>query len=204
MTRLKALSVIQCRDYILETRGPEGVELVKAAMAPDARDAVHDLQLLPIDWIEVGYGFEHSAAYDRVFGTGDGRAAQVMVGDVTRKHMTGLYRSVLSASDAKTILERSSRLWSRYYDRGESQMVWLSETSAIKRILGCPDMPLHHEWLTNPYFEELMRLCQAQDIEVEHVKCVATGGDCCDTLIRWRMDSGGGGDSSMFRKSTGP
>ena len=191
MTRLKALSVIQCRDYILETRGPDGIERVRLAMEPMARDAVHDPALLPTDWIDLAYGFEHARTYDAVFGDGDGSEAMRMVRDVTRKHMTGLYRSVLSATDPKTILERSSRLWTRYYDRGESQMEWLSDTRVIKRILGCPDMPLHHEWLMDPYYEELMRLCQAQEVEVHHLKCVATGAPCCETEIRWRTEQPG-------------
>jgi hypothetical protein len=189
MTSLKALSVIQCREWIIETHGEEGISRVKGLMKPEARDIVYYDHLLPTDWVDVRYGVDHARAYDLAFGLGDGREAGRMIREITAKHLTGLYRSVLAASEPKTILERSSRLWTRYYDKGESQIEMVGDTSAVKRILGCADMPRHHDWLTTPYYEALLRHCRAKDISMKHTKCVATGADCCETEMHWRMDT---------------
>ena len=186
MTKLKALSVIQCRDYIRDRHGDAGMEQVGAAMPADARNAVYADTLLPTDWIEVEHALDHSRAFDATFGRGDGQLAHEMIREVTTRHMTGLYKTLIVGFSVNEMLERSSRLWNRYYDRGESQIEVLGETRVIKRVLGCPDLPQQHEWLTTPYYEALLRFAGAKDISVKHVKCVANGATCCETELRWR------------------
>jgi hypothetical protein len=185
MTKLKALSVIQCREYVLEQHGPDGVAQLKAAMSDIGREQMYCEQLLPTDWVEVAHGVEHARVFDTLFGRGDGRTSARMIRELTTRHMTGLYRSVLAATAPLTMLEKSSRLWHRYYDQGETQIEILSPTSVIKRLVGCQDLPLYHDWLVTPYYEELLRHCGATDLVLNHVKCVARGGDCCETEIRW-------------------
>jgi hypothetical protein len=192
MTRLKALSVLQCRDYVLEEHGSEGIERVKASMKPAARDAVYAEHLVATDWLEVEYGVDHARAYDRVFGIGDGSMASRMVHELTARHAATLYKAVLVGASPRAVIERSSRLWARYYDQGETIAEFLSETSAIKRIVGCPDLPRYHDWLTTPYYEAVLRHSSAKDITVKHTKCVANGAECCETELRWRLERGSG------------
>ena len=187
MTRLKALSVIQCRDYVLEKHGREGIDRVKASMKPDARAVVYADDLLPTDWIEVAHGVDHARAYDRIFGIGDGDTASQMVIDLTLRHATTLYKSVL-IGQPHAVLERSSRLWTRYYDRGETQLELVGDTTAVKRIIGCPDLPRYHDWLTTPYYVAVLRIATAVDVTAKHTKCVANGADCCETELRWKPD----------------
>jgi hypothetical protein len=192
MTKLKALSVLQCRDYVLETHGVDGIERVKAAMKPAAREVIYAEHLVPTDWIEVEYGVDHARAYDRVFGIGDGSSSARMVHELTARHASTLYKSVLVGASPRAVIERSSRLWSRYYDQGETIAEFLSETEAIKRIVGCPDLPRYHDWLTSPYYEAVLRHSNAKEITVKHTKCVANGADCCETELRWKLDRGSG------------
>jgi hypothetical protein len=186
MTRLKALSVIQCREYVLEKHGPEGIERVKAELSPLARQRIYADELLATDWLEVEYGLAHAKAYDRAFGSGDGRASSEMIRALAARHFTTLYRTMVSRDTPLSCLDKSSRLWSRYYDQGEIELVLNSPTHVIKRLRGCPDMPRDHDWLTNPYYEEMVRQCGAKDVTVRHPRCVALGADCCETSVRWR------------------
>jgi hypothetical protein len=192
MTKLKALSVLQCREYVLEEHGADAIERVRAAMKPASRDAVYADDLLPTDWIEVAYGVDHARAYDNVFGVGDGREAWKMVYELTVRHATTLYKSVLVGISPRVVIERSSRLWTRYYDQGEVQVEFLGDTTAIKRIVGCPDLPANHDWLTSPYYEAVLRHSSAIDVTVRHLKCVANGADCCETELRWKLNRGSG------------
>lgn len=188
MTKLKALSVIQCRDYVRELHGSDGLERVKASMKPAAREAVYSEHLVPTDWLEVEYGVEHARAYDRVFGLGDGSMSARMIHDLTARHAATLYKSVLVGESPRVIIERSSRLWSRYYDQGEVHVELVGETTAIKRIVGCPDLPRFHDWLTTPYYEAILQHSSAKDITVKHTMCVANGAECCETELRWKPD----------------
>lgn len=187
MTKLKALSVLQCREYVLTHHGDDGIAQVKAAMSPRDRAVIYADDLVSTDWVDVVHAVAHFVAYDRVFGTGDQSAGNRMIEELTAQHFNVLYRSVFAvAATPFAVLERSSRLWGRFYDQGESQLLLDSSQAVTKRLLGCPDMPLGHDCLTTPYYAELARQCGARDVIAKHTRCVAFGAPHCETTLRWR------------------
>lgn len=188
MTKLKAISVLQCREFVLDTHGEAGLEAVKAAMPKAAREQVYSPLLVATDWIEVDHCVQHALAYDAVFGTKTPlQAAERMIAQLVSKHYNGMYRSVFGlAKSPIAVLEKASRLWPRFYDSGDTHLQVLSGTSAIKRISGCADFPPGHEVLLTPYYEELLRQWGESDVVARHTKCVARGSEHCETLITWR------------------
>jgi hypothetical protein len=186
MTKLKALSVLQSQEYCLEKFGEAAVARVRDSLSDEVRVALFESALLPVDWVEVRYAVEHAVALDRLLGEGDGKLIATMVRDLAAKHMKGLYRMLFLLASPSAILEKSDRLWPRYYDRGASPTEVHKEGHATSRITGCPDLPQHHEWLVLPYLEEMLRQAGAKDIAVKHTHCVAHGAEQCTTDIRWR------------------
>jgi hypothetical protein len=63
MTKIKALSVIQCRDYALEQHGPEGFESLRVALPPATRQIVYVEPLVSSDWIEVDHAVPNIESY---------------------------------------------------------------------------------------------------------------------------------------------
>lgn len=187
MTKIKALSILQCRDYIRALYGEDGLQRTQAAMSPKARARIYADDLLSTDWVEIEYGLEHLDGFDRALGNGDGRSGEIMIRELTAQHFNGMYRATLAtATTPLNVLERSSRLWSRFHDQGESQLDVHSPTSVTKRIVGCPDLPRRHEALLSPYYEEMLRQGGAKDVVSEHTACVARGADQCATKLRWK------------------
>jgi hypothetical protein len=186
MTRLKALSILQARTYTRQLYGAGIEERVKAALSDEVRQVLYSDQLLPGDWIEVAAGLEQVMVFDRVVGTGDGEIAKKLVRDVAQRHFKGLYRVLFMVASPESVLEKGSRLWTRYYDRGESSLVIHEPGHATSRIHGCPDLPLGHEVLVTPYQEELLRQCGAKQPSAVHRLCVAKGSEFCETEIRWK------------------
>jgi hypothetical protein len=187
MTKLKALSVLQCREYVLDQHGDDGIRRIQAALSPAARACIYADDLISTDWVEMVHAVAHAHAYEQVYGNGDGAAAARMVREITAMHFNGLYRPVFAAASTPLeVLERSSRLWNRFYDQGESQIEIHGESSVTKRVFGCPDMPRGHDCLTSPYYEELVKQCGARDVVCKHTRCVALGADRCETTIRWK------------------
>jgi hypothetical protein len=191
VTKIKALYILQCREYIHELHGDAGIEAVQAQLTPSARDEVYSPLLVASDWIDVVRGVEHALAYDAAFGNGiSGQAAERMLSGLVAKHYTVMYRSVFAQAETPAaVLERSSRLWRRFYDNGDADLIRLSDTSVVKRISNCPDLPLRHELLLLPYYEELLRQWGARDPSARHTKCVARGAEVCETVISWRRSS---------------
>lgn len=160
---------------------------MKSALSEKVRVEYFNESLIPADWMELDTVVTLTVTYDKLFGTGDGRAAATMVRALAHQHVNGIYRPLfVTAPEPIQVLEKAGRLWSRYYDQGESMIDVRAENHAVKRIVGCPDLPLHHEWLVLPYYEELLRSAGARDVTSRHLRCVAQGAEYCESDIRWR------------------
>jgi hypothetical protein len=187
MTKIKALSVLQCREYIFGQIGEPGVAQLKAALSEKVRVEYFNESLMPPDWVELDTVVTLTVTYDKLFGSGDGRAAGTMVRSLAHQHVHGIYRPLfVTAPTPLQVLEKAGRLWNRYYDHGESSIDVKTENHAVKRIIGCQDLPLQHDWLVLPYYEELLRSAGARDVTSKHLRCVALGAEYCESDIRWR------------------
>jgi hypothetical protein len=186
MTRIKALTVLQTSDLVRARHGDEVVERVKAAMSDEARHAIYESALMPTDWIELAHAANNLVAFEQVMGTGDGTEARRLVRALAAEHFTGLYRMLLAISSPRGLIEKSRRIWTRYYDRGENVAEDVTSHSGTLRILGCPDLPRHHDWIVLPYTEEILSRAGAKDVVSEHTQCVATGADSCISRFSWK------------------
>jgi hypothetical protein len=196
---------LQCREFIFERHGDAGIEALKARVSKAAAEQLYSPALVASDWVEVSHALEQALGYDEAFGTGvPGEAAEQMMFELVAKHYNGLYRSVFAQAESPlAVLDKSSRLWRRFYDTGESELLIQSATSVIKRITGCDDFPRRHELILLPYYEELLRQWGARDPIVRHTKCVARGAECCETTISWRRSSGAAVKTPSAGKTTG-
>jgi hypothetical protein len=186
MTQIKALSALQAIDIMRQKHGPHGVEDIKAALSPEARQAIYETALVPSDWIDVKHVTENLIVYDNLFGKSDGLAARELVREVSAAQFTGVYRLLFALTSPRMLIEKSARLWPRYYDQGESIGTMLGPTSASFRILGCRDMPKHHDWIILPSTEVALSHVGAKDIVSSHTQCVANGDEACVSEFRWR------------------
>ena len=80
-----------------------------------------------------------------------------MVTELAANHAKGIYRAIVTRPGPQETLLMSSRLWPRYYDKGESIVEFPNDNSARKRIVACRDLPRGHECLLMPYYAELVR-----------------------------------------------
>lgn len=186
MTRLKALSVLQSVELVQKKHGDAALERIKAALSADARRAIYESHLLPSDWIDLRHATEHLVAYDRLIGQSDGVAAKALVHELAVAQTSGIYRILFAFTSPRTLIEKTARLWPRYYDRGESVGQMVDEHSCSLRIVGCPDLPKHHDWMIDPFFVHVLARTGALEVESRHSKCVAQGDDCCLSEYSWR------------------
>lgn len=186
MTQLKALSVLQTMELVRQKHGDANVERIKAALTPEARQQLYSPHLLPSDWVDVRYATENLVAYDALLGSGDGTAGQELVREIAAAQIKGVYRLLFAFTSARSLMEKSGRLWPRYYDKGDSVGEMQGASSARMRINGCPDLPKHHDWMIQPFVEVLLARTGAKDITGVHSKCVAQGDSHCLSEFRWK------------------
>jgi hypothetical protein len=186
MTQLKALSVLQTIELVRKKHGDAAVERIQAQLGADARRDIYGRHLQSTDWVDVRHATENLVAYDAVVGQGDGRAGQDLVRELAAAQITGVYRVLFAFTSPGTLMEKSGRLWPRYYDRGESVGEMLAESRGRLRISGCPDLPRHHDWMIQPFVEVVLQRTGARDVVGAHVKCVANGDTCCVSEFHWK------------------
>lgn len=186
MTQLKALSVLQTLDMVRHKHGDAALERMKAAISAQAREQLYNPSLLPTDWVDVRHATENLIAYDKLLGTGDGALGQELVRELAAAQIKGVYRLLFAFVSPRAAIEKSGRLWPRYYDQGESHGEMLSDTSASLRISGCPDLPEHHDWMIQPFVEVVLTRTGAKELQGVHAKCVARGDAHCLSEFHWK------------------
>jgi hypothetical protein len=186
MTQLKALSILQCVEMVERQRGAAALELVKAELSSEARRAIFDSLLVPSDWIDIRYATEVLVVYDRVLGAGDGQAGKALVRDLAIAQTGGIYRVLFAFTSPRALIEKTARLWPRYYDTGESIGAMNGDHAASLRIVGCRDLPRYHEWMIDVFMTHLIERTGASAVVGQHTRCVASGDDSCLSEFRWR------------------
>jgi hypothetical protein len=186
MTQIKALNILQCVELVERQRGAAALERVKAELSPEAHRAIFESHLLPSDWIDIRHATEVLVVYDRVIGGADGQLGKALVRDLAISQTGGIYRVLFAFASPQGLIERTTRLWPRYYDAGESIGAMHGEHGASLRIVGCPDLPRHHEWMIDTFMAHVLERTGAVGVTSQHTRCVALGDDSCLSEYRWR------------------
>ena len=186
MTQIKALNILQCVELVERQRGAAALERVKNELSPEARRAIFESHLLPSDWIDIRYATEVLVVYDRVIGAADGQLGKTFVRDLAISQTGGIYRVLFAFTSPRGLIERTARLWPRYYDQGESIGTMRGEHAASLRIVGCSDLPRHHEWMIDTFTAYVLERTGANGVISQHTRCVALGDDSCISEYRWQ------------------
>jgi predicted hydrocarbon binding protein len=146
---------------------------------------VYSSELTSLSWIDVLAVLEHLLIFDRVVGSGDGKASEAMIRYLANKHFNGIYRIMFNHAGPKEIVKKASSIWDRYYDCGRTVIEFVADNAANVRVMDCSDLPRHHEQLVVPYMEEVLRLSGVKNVSVKHLQCVAMGSEFCLYRYNW-------------------
>jgi hypothetical protein len=185
MVKLKGLGVLDCREYITEKFGLDAHNKIKAQMKKADADLVYSTEILPVSWVSLDAVIAHLLTFDRVFGNGNGKAADDMLRHVGAKHYKGIYSIAFKGMSPKEILQKVAAIWERFYDHGKNVLDSIDNNNAVVKIVDCPDLPLHHERLPIPYMETILSLSGAKNTRITHPQCVAKGAEYCILKYRW-------------------
>jgi hypothetical protein len=185
MVRVKALGVLDCRNYITERYGAAAHDKIRTAMRPEDRDIVYSPDTLAVTWMDLNAVINHLLIFDTVIGNGDGKADEAMIRDLANRHFKGIYSIMFKSASPKDVVKKFAQIWNRYYDHGESEVNFVDDKNVLIKVLNCPGLPRYHERLVIPYLEELLRLCGAKDIEITQPECIATGAMQCLFKVSW-------------------
>jgi hypothetical protein len=186
MGRLKAVSVINANEYVLERFGPLALEKVKVALSAEDRQIIFARNLMPISWIDISLALRHLIAQDQVLGKGDFTFAEELMRHIALKQINGIYKMLLLFSKPESLIEKAPQIWSRYFDTGKLTVESTQPGNATLKLTDFPGIPLHHEYLSVPFIKELLTRSGARNCTCEHPTCIARGDAFCTFKLNWQ------------------
>ncbi len=168
-------------DYIREKHGVKGLDLLKKRMRDQGYTGPLEMAGFKI---AKAYPFSYyTALLDgcmEVFGEAEFANMSRLV--AMRKGIVGWF--VKWADDPGKIMEQAGHYWSKFYDFGRMEGEVTGDGQAIIRLFDVPSNPTFCMTLTN-YFEGVMANTNANDVSVEHVKCISKSGDKEEWIVKW-------------------
>jgi hypothetical protein len=185
MGHIKAMSLLDVNQYLLETYGPAGLEAIKAELDPSDRAQLYEVKLHPEDWLDLGLVVRDAQAKVKVLGKGDPRFLNQLLGEIAARQFRGVYKVLIALASPESILRRADQLWRQYYDCGRLVADRIEPGRAVLRLVDFPDVPLDHEIILQPYIQRVLELTGAVNVRGEHLACIARGAVECQTLVTW-------------------
>jgi hypothetical protein len=132
--RIKGLGLKNTLKSIEKLHAKAGLDRVKDAMPPRAREAVS--QILPIEWYPVEVCAALHIAIRETIGGGAWSESQKISREAAKIELFGPYRLMMRAVQYDTIWDRMERMWPQYYDAGEAKWVERGKGNATAEFRG--------------------------------------------------------------------
>jgi predicted hydrocarbon binding protein len=181
--RAKGTAFLHDEEYVRKTYGKDAWTQVLAAMPPD--DVEVRSGVVAIGWYENALLNHTLVAIERVLRERDPKIIETLGRYAAENDLKRIHRVFLRMANPAFVLEKSTELWSRFFDTGRWE---------IKRVERGADATLvghgvvHEVFCRNltAYVHRLFELVGAKDVTVRHAECRSRGDARCLFVCRWR------------------
>jgi hypothetical protein len=136
---LSGVNVVFVRQLLLEKLGPEGVERVKAAMPPEARQSY--FEATAVDWVPVDYVNLMNAKAAEIAGMTVVDFSSTMGRLSVERTLHTLWRILLRFTSDEAIVTRTPVFFSRSFNVGKLATEILAPGMARVRLTEWPEVP---------------------------------------------------------------
>ena len=183
MAQIKGTNLAHTRAFVMKEFGELGLAKVREGLGRETQSAFDSF--VATNWYPASIFVELVHALDRTLGNGDGKILERAGAYGAEYDLTRIHRLLFRFANPGFVLEKSTEIWSRFFDTGEWQISRPSPTSAegVLRDFGIVDKALC-EYL-RAYLRRLFELVGAKQVEVRHTECRARGGKVCRFHGTW-------------------
>jgi hypothetical protein len=174
--RVKGVAFRTIDACFIELRGAKLHARAQELMAPDLRDAFRNNLVLPASWYPIGWYRETLRAFRAANNEGLELVRQIGY-QSARRDMLGTYKMMFAKIlSPQTLLSLSNRIFSQYYDTGESRVTESKKGHCVMRLQGVIG------WDANMFHEihgssvSLLEIAGAKDVRI-HVRLGGRDGD---------------------------
>lgn len=202
-TRIKGASLINTIGILREVLGMNRFQEIVALCPPPTQNLIRRT-LIAVEWIAIEQWapfveliFEHICRRDE-------HQFRRLMRAVCKRDFSTLYRSYIAQASPQTILERSSAIWSSYFDSGSlslaADILTQDPQQRTLELRGLETTSLVFAMIMHAYLEQLMLMTGAQNCTIQRTRERHSDGRfSCDYLISLSAGPKGIGEVSQTR-----
>lgn len=188
MTRTPQVKGLSLRNAVSSLRALEGelaVERALLSLPPELGNLFRQGQILVGSWYPVSFNSALLRAIDET--TPRGREFMRRLGSHSMKQdMSGVYHAFARLLGPDRCLKVSTRLYGRYYDTGQAQIIESRAGYALARWDGCSGFDSRIFQVMMGSCESLLECVGGQDVRA-HIRAGGRNGDeFCEIAAFWR------------------
>lgn len=97
----------------------------------------------------------------------------------------GVYRFFAMVMTPPSLIDKASKMWSGFYNRGQMQVVDQKEGSVRIRVTNFPAEAAGCARITG-WAERAIEMTGAKNVRADQTQCMARGGNCCEWNVTWK------------------
>jgi predicted hydrocarbon binding protein len=184
MSKIKAHLLIGAIDYVREGFGQDELQQVIDKL-PAEDKILFSKKIVPLTWVEAQIFNRFLETVDMILGKKDYYLCREIGRYQAEKGVNTFYQMFIRAGNTAFVLKRAHSFWRSLHDEGELIIQITGEKSVRARLLNYREAGKAFCTSLIGYFERVLEMSGAKDVEIFEAKCQAKGGEYCEFLGNW-------------------
>ena len=184
MSKVKAHLLMLAMDYVREGFGQVELKQVMDKLSPEDKIFISK-KIVPLSWVPAPVLSHLMEAVDIVLGKKDFYLCREIGRYQAEKGINSFYQMFIRAGNPSFALKRAPSFWRSLHDEGELVIEITGERSVRARVLHYPDAGKAFCNSLIGYFERVLEMSGAKDVEIFEAKCRSKGGEYCEFFGNW-------------------
>jgi len=184
MSNIRGMALAAAVKYIKQTYGEEGFKKVVEAMEAGDREVMAG-SLNPVNLYSMKAYNSFLDKADKLLGKGDYELCRQVGIFEARETFTGLYKVFLEVGNPHFVIKKAGLAWRTLHDAGDLEVEQTGDKYVRGKVSNFPDPHKAFCWDLVGYFEKVLEMSGAKNLDVKEIKCRCSGDDCCEFEVRW-------------------
>jgi len=184
MSNVRGLSVSLAINYIKKNFGDEGLAKVLDALDQQEREmfkgAMNPMVMYPAKAF-----IKLINTADKLYGGGDYDICRQIGRFEAENAFGGLYKVFLELGNPSFVIRRAPLAWRTLNDAGDLEIEQTGDKYVKGKISDYPDFDKGFCWNLLGYFEKVLEMSGAKNVNIKEVRCRCQGDAFCEYEIRW-------------------
>ncbi len=185
MGNVRGLSLTAAIKYIRQNFGEDGLNRIIEQLEANDTEIIIKNKIKPMSWYSKKVFNNLIETADKIYGKGDYEICQKIGRWTAEETFSGLYKVFVEFGNPHSVIRRASLAWRTLNDTGDLEIEKVSDKYVKGKIREFAEPNKSFCYNLAGYFERVMEMSGAKNVDVREIKCCCDGDDCCEYEIEW-------------------